>query len=166
MFAIVNYEITDGHTSVTPEQMKSGEVAYLLGEAFGQNIGEDLHPVLAGAKVFKVEYLIAETESENSLNDADEIPVLYTNGDLPAKLGDKEVTWYSDEAMTEPVTTVDTDAMLYAKVKNDHSGVTEIEIRSEERWFNLQGVEVAQPVEGVHGIFIQIVNGKSTKVIR
>lgn len=166
MFAIVNYEITDGHTSVTPEQMKSGEVAYLLGEAFGQNIGEDLHPVLAGAKVFKVEYLIAETESENSLNDADEIPVLYTNGDLPAKLGDKEVTWYSDEAMTEPVTTVDTDAMLYAKVKNDHSGVTEIEIRSEERWFNLQGVEVAQPVEGVHGIFIHIVNGKSTKVIR
>lgn len=106
-----------------------------------------------------------ENESENPLNDADEIPVLYTNGDLPAKLGGKDVTWYSDESMTEPVTTVDTDAMLYAKVKNDHSGVTEIEVATGERWYNLQGVEVSQPAEGVHGIFIHIVNGKSVKVI-
>lgn len=166
MYTTGTHDITDAHITVTSEQMKSGEVAYLLGDAFGQSIGEDLHPVLAGAKVYKVEYMIAETENENSLNDADEMPVLYTNGVLPAKLDGKDVTWYSDEAMTQPVTTVDTDAMLYAKVKNDNSGVTEIESQSEERWFNLQGVEVTQPAEGVHGIFIHIVNGKSVKVIR
>jgi len=50
-FAIENLEITAGHTLVTEAQMQSGEVAYKLGEAFGQKIGEDLHPVLGGAVV-------------------------------------------------------------------------------------------------------------------
>lgn len=36
---------------VTDEQMRSGEVAYKLGEAFGQEIGVDEHPVLGGMKV-------------------------------------------------------------------------------------------------------------------
>ena len=31
--------------------MRSGEVAYKLGEAFGQEIGKDEHPVLGGMKV-------------------------------------------------------------------------------------------------------------------
>ena len=38
-------------TIVTDEQMRSGEVAYKLGEAFGQEIGKDEHPVLGGMKV-------------------------------------------------------------------------------------------------------------------
>lgn len=37
---------------VTPEQIASGELAYKLGDAFGQKIGEDAHPVLGGMKVF------------------------------------------------------------------------------------------------------------------
>lgn len=36
---------------VTDEQMRSGEVAYKLGEAFGQEIGKDEYPVLGGMKV-------------------------------------------------------------------------------------------------------------------
>lgn len=36
----------------TEEQFKSGEVAYLLGEAWGQTIGTDVYPVLGGATVY------------------------------------------------------------------------------------------------------------------
>ncbi len=51
-FATKNYTITTGQTTVTEEQMRSGEVAYLLGEAFGQMIGVDEYPVIDGLKVF------------------------------------------------------------------------------------------------------------------
>ena len=43
----------DSITTVTVEQLKSGEVAYKLGKAFGQTINTDLNPVLSGAKVYK-----------------------------------------------------------------------------------------------------------------
>ncbi len=52
MFAVKEYAVTTSHTLVTYEQMASGEVAYLLGEAFGQEIGKNAHPVLGGAKVY------------------------------------------------------------------------------------------------------------------
>ena len=39
--------------SMTAEQFASGEVAYLLGDAFGQTIGTDALPVLGGQKVYK-----------------------------------------------------------------------------------------------------------------
>lgn len=51
-FALAEYKITDGQTTVTAEQMASGEVAYHLGEAFGQQLGRDAHPVLGGKKVY------------------------------------------------------------------------------------------------------------------
>ncbi len=51
-FSIYEYAVTDGQTLVTEEQMCSGEVAYLLGEAFGQEIGVEEHPVLGGMKVY------------------------------------------------------------------------------------------------------------------
>ena len=38
---------------MTAEQFASGEVAYLLGDAFGQTIGTDALPVLGGQKVYK-----------------------------------------------------------------------------------------------------------------
>jgi len=38
---------------VTPAQLASGEVAILLGDAWGQTIGEDAYPVPGGAKVYK-----------------------------------------------------------------------------------------------------------------
>ena len=40
-------------TAMTAEQFASGEVAYLLGEDFGQTIGTDTYPVLGGAAVYK-----------------------------------------------------------------------------------------------------------------
>ena len=42
----------DGITTVTAEQLKSGEVAYKLGAAWGQTIGTDDYPILGGAKVY------------------------------------------------------------------------------------------------------------------
>jgi len=51
-FALKEYTITSGHTLVTEEQMRSGEVAYKLGDEFGQKIGVEAYPVLDGAKVF------------------------------------------------------------------------------------------------------------------
>lgn len=50
-FAINEYDKTDGHTLVAPEQMESGEIAYRLGDAFGQEIGVDAHPLIDGMKV-------------------------------------------------------------------------------------------------------------------
>ena len=50
-YGIGEYSITDGNIIVTEEQMASGEIAYKLGEAFGQEIGKDLHPVLGGMEV-------------------------------------------------------------------------------------------------------------------
>lgn len=49
----------DYETVVSVDQMESGEVAYLLGEGWGQEIGVDAHPVIGGMKVYKVgdEYL-------------------------------------------------------------------------------------------------------------
>ncbi len=51
VFATASYDRTDNHTLVTDDQMHSGEVAYRLGSAFGQEIGKDPHPVLGGMKV-------------------------------------------------------------------------------------------------------------------
>ena len=74
IFATTEYDIFEGQTTVTVEQMAAGEVAYLLGEAFGQQIGVDAHPVLGGAHVYKVTYTTSLSEEADSL---------YTNGQLP-----------------------------------------------------------------------------------
>lgn len=164
-FAIASYNITEGHTLVTAEQMESGEVAHILGEAFGQTIGEELHPVFNGAAVYQVEYILTEAEPFNTLSGDADTSVLYTNGELPTKINDEEVTWYSDEAMENPVTTVDEDTLLYGKVKRIPAAVYEIgDSESVERWYNIHGTEVAKPSAGEHGIYIRVRNGNSEKI--
>ncbi|MEE1218489.1 MAG: dockerin type I repeat-containing protein, partial [Ruminococcus sp.] len=49
-YYLADEETEDG--GKTSEQFASGEVAYLLGEAFGQKIGTDACPVLAGDKIY------------------------------------------------------------------------------------------------------------------
>ncbi len=51
-FAVEEYGVTAGQTTVSQRQMRSGEVAFRLGKAFGQNIGEEDYPVLGGKEVF------------------------------------------------------------------------------------------------------------------
>lgn len=51
-YSIFEYDITDSQTTVSRLQMQSGEVAYLLGEAFGQTLGIDNYPVFDGLTVY------------------------------------------------------------------------------------------------------------------
>ncbi len=50
----------------TVEQFASGEVAYLLGEAFGQTIGSDEYPLLGGDTVYQVLNCKGETAYSNA----------------------------------------------------------------------------------------------------
>ena len=43
-----------GEKAMTTAQFASGEVAYLLGEAWGQNIGTNNYPVIGGSKVYEI----------------------------------------------------------------------------------------------------------------
>lgn len=53
-YVIENYTCgAEYETKVTAAQLASGEVAYLLGEAWGQEIGVDALPQLGGMKVYK-----------------------------------------------------------------------------------------------------------------
>ena len=63
-FYIKEYEITAGQTLVDEAQMASGEVAYKLGDAFGQKIGTDSYPVLGGEKV------LYDVAADNYYNDS------------------------------------------------------------------------------------------------
>lgn len=157
---IYSHEI--GETLVTEAQLASGEVAHRLGEAFGQTIGEDQYPVLNGMKVYKVSYttiadVIAYAEEEET--------AIYTNGVLPEQVNGQKARWYADEAMTQPVNTVDDDAALYLKLGGS-SYIDSIygDNDTDTRWFNLQGIEVAAPAEGTHGIFIRVNGNNSAKV--
>ena len=67
MFAIKEYDIVEGQTTVTEKQMASGEIAYLLGDAYGQEIGKDTHPVIGGVKVFY-------NETENRYYNEENVP--------------------------------------------------------------------------------------------
>lgn len=51
-FTTKEYQITTNQTLVSSEQMSSGEIAYKLGDAFTQTIGEDQYPVFDGLKVY------------------------------------------------------------------------------------------------------------------
>ena len=58
-------------TVKTAAQFASGEVAYLLGDAFGQTIGTEDHPVLGGKKVYLVPGSCAEDAEMVYSNDPD-----------------------------------------------------------------------------------------------
>jgi hypothetical protein len=82
-YAIEAYTVTTNHTLVTEEQMASGEVAYLLGDAFGQFIGHDPYPVLNGPKVYHNE----ETDKYYN-NDASVISSVEVSAATPAEYFD------------------------------------------------------------------------------
>lgn len=63
-----------GSTAVTTEQLKNGEVACELGDAFGQTIGTDKLPVLNGKKVYK--YNESNVIYSNDVIDTGEFAIL------------------------------------------------------------------------------------------
>ncbi len=125
-YSTYEYAITDGQTLVSQEQLLSGEVAWLLGDAFGQNLGTepnageaDTIPVVDGMKVYKVLY------TTNLSTEADS---LFTNGTLPTldATGTWVITWHTAPD-GDIVTTVTADSTLYAEMK-DASGIEEIAV--------------------------------------
>ncbi len=109
LFATQEYDIVEGQTTVTDSQMLSGEVAYLLGDAFGQQIGTDLHPILDGARVYKVTYTTNLTEETDSL---------YTNSTLPqlATIEGYQAIWRTAPD-GEEVTEITADTTLYVEYR-------------------------------------------------
>lgn len=109
VFATKEYDIIEGQTTVTDSLMASGEVAYLLGEAFGQQIGTDLHPVFGGASVYKVTYTTSLSE---------EVDSLYTNDTLPQldDMSDPICVWKSSPD-GEELTEVTTDSTLFVEYR-------------------------------------------------
>ena len=107
IFATYEYDIIDGQSTMTSDQMASGEVAYLLGETFGQLIGTDTHPVLDGERVFKVVYTTSHSETPDSL---------YTNGILPQLdgMGDYHCVWKTSPEGVE-LTEVNADSVLFVE---------------------------------------------------
>lgn len=108
VFATKEYDIIEGQTTVTSGQMLSGEVAYLLGEAYGQQIGTDAHPVLGGAKVYKVTYTTNLSEEADSL---------YTNGQLPQLESPGYLTVWKTAPDGEELTEITADTVLYAEYR-------------------------------------------------
>lgn len=155
----------DGSEIVSSQRMASGEIAYRLGKAFGQTIGENEYPVLNGPMVYKVNYTIIDSAEEISTL-SDDNSSIYTNGSLPNELNGEEAHWFIDEAMTQPVSSVESDSDLFVRL-GSMSGITDIPIEegTNEKWFNIQGVEVPKPSVDTHGIFIHVINGKSEKVV-
>ena len=152
IFATEEYDITAGQTTVTDSQMASGAIAHLLGEAFGQQIGSDLHPVLGGAQVYKVTYTTSLSEEAESL---------YTNGTLP-QLDD--ATEYNLIWKTAPdgdiLTTVTADCTLYVEYEYIETGIEQLTINNSQfTIYDLTGRCVSTPSKGIY-----IVGGKKVIV--
>lgn len=67
---------SDVGTAKTLEQFVSGEVAYLLGDEWGQNIGVDEYPVISGDKVYFVNDTYTNTAPDTEITDITEISTL------------------------------------------------------------------------------------------
>ncbi len=163
-YTLGEYVKNDNQTVVTRQQLLSGEIAYRLGAAFGQTIGEQLLPTIGGVKVFKVGYSVVSDVM--LLADDTDAQVVYTNGELPQEINGRFVYWYADPEMTIPVTAVDGDRELYLKL-GVPTGIDQIETEADgaARWFNLQGLPVADPTPATRGIFIRVINGQSEKIV-
>lgn len=164
VFVDREYELKNDYSVASGEQFASGEIAWRLGEAFGQKIGEEAYPAIDGAKVFKVDYTIV-SDDIRSVSESSGAESLYTNGMLPAEINGIGVDWFEDAEMTRPVKTVASDATLFAR-ESVVSGISDIQAeQTDARWYNLQGEEIASPSEGSHGVFIRVAGGRATKVI-
>ena len=81
----------DGTTAVTAEQLASGEVAYLLGNAWGQELGVEAYPTLGGEKVY----------FEDGIYYNDVITLGTDNGDGTYSLPEGVVGYYIDDTFVD-----------------------------------------------------------------
>lgn len=160
-YGIAEYQITDGQTLVSPNQMVTGAMAWLLGEPFGQTVGVETHPVINGERVFKVIYTVVNGEE----NTTEPTATLYSNTVLPTELNGEDAHWFADAEMNTPVSEIESDETLYVYL-GEISGIDTLSTDEKQaRWYNLQGLEVPAPQPGTHGIFIRVINGSSKKIL-
>ena len=109
-----NYDLTNV-TVKTNNEFASGEVAWLLGAAFGQTIGTDDLPLLNKATVYQVIYT-------NNLDD--ETETFYTNGALPEITKDQFIGIWKTEENGETISSVSSDSHLFLMFVTPATSVT------------------------------------------
>ena len=121
-------------TAVTAAQMASGEVAYKLGDAFGQTIGTDAYPVLGGAKVNYGYISCTATEKAYSNSEVRETQGHnYIDGVCEHCSDVAEACWGASlERLTswgtysEAISAAEAGRATYVKLNKDVTSVTEI----------------------------------------
>lgn len=162
-FAITEYNVTAGQTLVTEEQMASGEIAYRLGEAFFQTIGEDPYPKFEGMKVYyddeTDEYYNIVKASELKLDvreatlDINNNPTLVlTAGYGPAHSEAPQVVWSSGD---ERVVLVEPDGEYTATVTavGDGKATVRVELADNPEVYDICTVSVGGDTTTVESIF-------------
>lgn len=131
-YTLGDYQIVEKQETVTSEQMASGEIAFKLGDAFFQTIGEDIYPSFTGLKVYYDsdydeyynEYLrFTDEELILDLNDnpTSVLKAIYKPSDTELP----KVKWSSSD---ESVATVEPQDNLQASVKAMGEGRTIIKV--------------------------------------
>jgi hypothetical protein len=108
-------EFADYVTFLPTESFENGNVAWLLRESFGQELGVEDTPVIDGERVYKVTYT-------SNLDQVNEV-VIYTNAELPKLVSEEGYAgvWYTEKD-GEKLTSVSEDSTLYV-VFSENSGV-------------------------------------------
>lgn len=158
-FATAEYHVTSGQTLVSEEQMESGEIAYLLGEAFTQTIGRDLHPVFNGLKVYFDEttgeyynFTLVLNQNEAYLDMNDNPSVTLSLNYLPEDADKPQVIWSSSD---ERVVTVVPDDALSANVSamGDGDAIIRVELDGYPEIFDTCRIHVTGTTSYLESIF-------------
>lgn len=91
-FCVKEYQITAGQTLVSEDEMRSGRVAWLLGDAFGQEIGVDPYPLLGGKKV------LYDAATDTYYNEGGTSAV----GDISVEAGLDGAVYYNLQGVSSP----------------------------------------------------------------
>ena len=138
-------------TEKDAEAFSSGEVAYLLGEAFGQKIGTDSLPVLGGDKVYKYADVYSnKSESTGQIglcgekavwnyDDTTKTLTIWGTGAMNSYTSSSEQPWYAYAGSIETV------------IIND--GITSVGGRCFSDFANLTTVTIADSVTGFGGYY-------------
>lgn len=110
----------DKQTIVNNETLELGEIAWKLGEAFGQDLNNEKYPVLKGEKVFKVDY------SDNLIQESSTI---FTNGVLPVMNIDGYMAVWLESIDGEEIYEVEKDSNLFVKyTESTITGTDDVEL--------------------------------------
>lgn len=146
-------------TAVTAAQMASGEVAYKLGNAYGQTIGTDASPVLGGAKVYYGYPSCTDSEKSYSNDEVLETPTHnYIDGVCEHCSDVAEARWGESLAnlthagtMKEAFAAAMSGSANYIQMQKDVAGMTD----SQNPTFYIEGGDFTLDLNGYSLTFEQ-----------